>query len=114
MAKVILANMISSSWVACVFAVAVSGLKQSNGAHVQTQINIGLMCEDMKAYRDTARLKSGAKLLHLSPLAGRGRRALARRVRGPLRESELVEKPPHPDPLPASGEREKQAEGNAS
>src|SRR5713101_9839864 len=41
--------------------------------------------------------------LHLAPLAGRGRRALARRVRGPLRESELVERPPHPDPLPASG-----------
>jgi len=44
--------------------------------------------------------------LHLSPLAGRGRRALARRVRGLLRESEPVERPPHPDPLPASGERE--------
>src|SRR5215468_11444945 len=44
--------------------------------------------------------------LHLSPLAGRGRRALARRVRGPLRESEPVERPPHPTPLPASGERE--------
>jgi hypothetical protein len=28
-------------------------------------------------------------------------------VRGPLHESELVERPPHPDPLPASGEREK-------
>jgi hypothetical protein len=56
-------------------------------------------------------------MLHLAPLAGRGRRALARRVRGPLRESELVERPPHPDPLHspsqtgvnalmASGERE--------
>src|SRR5260370_23966706 len=51
------------------------------------------------------RLWHGA--LHLSPLAGRGRRALVHRVRGPLRESELVERPPHPDPLPASGEREK-------
>ena len=29
------------------------------------------------------------------------------RVRGPLRESEHVESPPHPNPLPASGEREK-------
>jgi hypothetical protein len=28
------------------------------------------------------------------------------RVRGRLRESELGETPPHPDPLPASGERE--------
>jgi crossover junction endodeoxyribonuclease RuvC len=28
------------------------------------------------------------------------------RVRGPLRESEPVEKPPHPDPLSATGERE--------
>jgi hypothetical protein len=27
-------------------------------------------------------------------------------VRGPPRESELVEAPTHPDPLPASGERE--------
>ena len=45
--------------------------------------------------------------LHLAPLAGRGRRALARRVRGSLRESEPVESPPHPDPLPASGERGK-------
>jgi NitT/TauT family transport system substrate-binding protein len=33
--------------------------------------------------------------------------ALARRVRGPFRESELLKKPPHPDPLPARGEREK-------
>ena len=49
------------------------------------------------------------RLLYLSPLAGRGRRALARRVRGPLRKSELVERPPHPDPRPASGEREQQA-----
>src|SRR5215467_13985055 len=39
--------------------------------------------------------------LHLSPLAGRGW------VRGPFRESMPVERPPHPDPLPASGEREK-------
>jgi hypothetical protein len=29
------------------------------------------------------------------------------RVRGTFRESERVESPPHPDPLPASGEREK-------
>ena len=30
---------------------------------------------------------------------------VARRVRGPRRESERVGRPPHPDPLPASGER---------
>jgi DNA helicase II / ATP-dependent DNA helicase PcrA len=30
----------------------------------------------------------------------------ARRVRGHLSESELGETPPHPNPLPASGERE--------
>ncbi len=29
------------------------------------------------------------------------------RVRGAVRESELLETPPHPDPLPARGEREK-------
>src|SRR5712664_3909499 len=52
---------------------------------------------------------------HLAPLAGRGRIALAIRVRGTIRESERVESPPHPDPLrasfarldPASGAREK-------
>jgi DNA helicase II / ATP-dependent DNA helicase PcrA len=33
--------------------------------------------------------------------------AKRRRVRGRRHESELVETPPHPDPLPASGEREK-------
>jgi len=44
-------------------------------------------------------VSGGRGTLYLSPLAGRGRRALARRVRGPLRESELVETPPHPDPL---------------
>src|SRR5688572_4145823 len=41
-----------------------------------------------------------------SPLAGRGRRALARRVRGILHRHGLAA-PPHPDPLPASGERER-------
>ena len=44
---------------------------------------------------------------YLSPPAGRGRRALARRVRGPFREPERAGRPPHPDPLPASGAREK-------
>jgi hypothetical protein len=44
--------------------------------------------------------------MYLSPLAGRGRIAVAIRVRGAIRESALVESPPHPDPLPASGERE--------
>jgi hypothetical protein len=43
---------------------------------------------------------------HLAPLAGRGRIDLAIRVRGTIRESELVESAPHPDPLPASGARE--------
>src|SRR6266853_1733623 len=49
---------------------------------------------------------SGLMGFHLAPLAGRGRRGFARRVTGPLREFELVKRPPHPDPLPASGERE--------
>jgi peptide/nickel transport system ATP-binding protein len=31
---------------------------------------------------------------------------LAIRVRGTIRESEIAVSPPHPDPLPASGERE--------
>src|SRR5258707_2620925 len=45
--------------------------------------------------------------LHLAPLAGRGRRALARRVRGPLRECERVEspRPPPPPPPPQNGGR---------
>jgi hypothetical protein len=32
-------------------------------------------------------------------------------VRGPCRESELVETPPHPDLLPASGEKEHKRRG---
>ncbi len=36
---------------------------------------------------------------------------LRERARGALRESERVERPPHPDPLPASGEREKKHRG---
>jgi iron(III) transport system substrate-binding protein len=49
-----------------------------------------------------------AALFHLSPRAGRGRIASsdAIRVRGAIRKSECAESPPHPDPLPASGERE--------
>src|SRR5580704_5337430 len=52
--------------------------------------------------------------LHLAPLAGRGRRALARRVRGPLRESERVESlRPSPRPSPRkSGAREQKARGH--
>ena len=69
-----------------------------------------------------AKLSDSRASLYLSPLAGRGRNLRSSRkfrVRGPLRESELswrgtftlsesalVERPPHPDPLPASGERE--------
>ena len=34
-----------------------------------------------------------------------GLRVGAIRVRGPLREAEPVETPPHPNPLPARGER---------
>jgi hypothetical protein len=49
-----------------------------------------------------------------TPLPARGERSDhitdGIRVRGHLRESELVETPPHPDPLPASGEREKRRE----
>ncbi len=46
---------------------------------------------------------------HLSPLAGRGRppeQSEGGRVRGYVSDSEPVETAPHPDPLPASGERE--------
>jgi hypothetical protein len=39
----------------------------------------------------------------------RGEVGAKRRVRGRLRKLRLVERPPHPDPLPASGERESQA-----
>jgi hypothetical protein len=44
------------------------------------------------------------------PACGERSTREARRVRGPLRESEplrIVERPPHPDPLPASGARER-------
>src|ERR1700733_6823616 len=48
-------------------------------------------------------------LLHLAPLAGRGRNSLREfRVRGPIRESDLVERPPHPQPSPR-----KRGEGEA-
>ena len=49
---------------------------------------------------------------HLSPPAGRGRPPEQRddgRARGHTRASENVRSAPHPDPLPASGEREKQS-----
>src|SRR5580700_11772944 len=51
---------------------------------------------------------------HLAPLAGRGQQGKdenqnSARVRGPLHDSErlrLAEAPPHPDLLPARGEKE--------
>ena len=46
---------------------------------------------------------------YLSPPAGRGRppeQSEGGQVRGSSRDSEPAETPPHPDPLPASGERE--------
>ncbi len=45
--------------------------------------------------------------IHLSPPAGRGRPSGARSGEGGSRQSATVERPPHPNPLPASGEREK-------
>jgi hypothetical protein len=56
-----------------------------------------------------------AQAVHLSPLAGRGRIALAMRVREILSELGPLRNPPHPDPHsaslcsrdPASGERER-------
>src|ERR1700733_1804731 len=46
-------------------------------------------------------------LVPLAPLAGRGRNSLCEfRVRGPIRESDLVERPPHPNPLRTRGEGE--------
>jgi 2-furoyl-CoA dehydrogenase large subunit len=50
------------------------------------------------------RLRGEVAPSHPSSASGRDEKG---RVRGPLRESEPVEKPPHPDSLPASGEREK-------
>jgi hypothetical protein len=73
---------------------------------------------------DRGRVIAAGCGLYLAPLAGRGRRALARRVRGPLRESGPVERPPHPDPLHspsqtgvnalmASGERAKKCRASS-
>jgi hypothetical protein len=60
--------------------------------------------------RDGFELNRREHLVHLAPLAGRGRNSLCEfRVRGPIRESDLVERPPHPNPLPASGAREKRS-----
>jgi hypothetical protein len=50
--------------------------------------------------------KRNDELYFTSPRV-RGEVGAQRRVRGALRESEPVESPPHPDPLPASGERER-------
>ena len=53
-----------------------------------------------KIQRFKLRDEDRAEIFHLSPLAGRGRRAealaKARRVRGRSRESERLERPPHP------------------
>ena len=49
--------------------------------------------------------KSTAGLDFTSPRL-RGEVGAERRVRGTLHESEPVEGPPHPSPLPARGERE--------
>jgi len=43
---------------------------------------------------------------HLSPRAGRGRPREQRAGEGASPRTEAMESPPHPDPLPASGERE--------
>src|SRR5215471_8739741 len=58
------------------------------------------------------RLPSG-RLRPSSTGYGEVDRAKRGRVRGPLRESEPVERPPHPIPLPASGEREQPAAPHA-
>src|ERR1700738_5668178 len=44
----------------------------------------------------------------------RGEVGAQRRVRGTIRESEPVESPPHPTPLPASGARGHTADGGTS
>jgi len=51
---------------------------------------------------------SARPLLTSPRLRGEVGSPAAIRVRGALRESESVESPPHPDPLPARGERESQ------
>src|SRR5690348_11831683 len=48
-----------------------------------------------------------ARTAHLSPLAGRGRRALARRVRGTLQEHGAWRLPLTPTLSPQGGERER-------
>jgi len=53
--------------------------------------------------------KQPAVFLRLSPPAGRGRAHLAR-VRGTLDRFRLADSAPHPDPLPAGGEREKKTQ----
>jgi hypothetical protein len=69
---------------------------------------------DAVAAEAAAASSGSCRLLHLSPLAGRGRRAFARRVRGPARTYELAARAPHPDPLPASGRKRGEGAGRAS
>jgi hypothetical protein len=61
----------------------------------------------MQRARGNIRLSPGP--LHLSPHAGRGRspkRSEGEQVRARAHQSERIQRAPHPDPLPASGERE--------
>jgi hypothetical protein len=51
---------------------------------------------------------NGPAVLPTSPRL-QGEVGAQRRVRGTFREPEPVESPPHPNPLPAGGEREKHA-----
>src|ERR1700694_483400 len=51
-------------------------------------------------------LKRKASAFRITSPRLRGDVGAQRRVRGTLRESECVESPPHPNPLPASGVRE--------
>jgi peptide/nickel transport system ATP-binding protein len=91
------------------------------GRVVETALSADIFARPRHAYtkklmRATPRL--GVSLRDLlpendalsSPLPARGERSDgiedAIRVRGTIRESELVESPPHPGPLPAGGERE--------
>src|SRR5690242_18811316 len=51
-------------------------------------------------------LPNSRSFFHLSPPAGRGRNRRAAEVSGEGDSPRAVETPPHPNPLPARGERE--------
>src|SRR6185312_10457184 len=92
--------------VAVELAPVFAGEPVAQRAHALANVRVGLVGGLVLGHLCSANVRHG----YLSPRAGRGRPAVASakagRVRRPYRKCQPLETPPHPDPLPASGERE--------